>query len=283
MNSMKGDFFNEYLENKVRYVIESYQLIKADERIAVALSGGKDSVLTLYLLKRLVDVLNFELIAIFIDEGISGYRDEGLKIARQHARELGVELVEKSFIEEFEFKIEDISTFYKSSCIPCGVFRRYLLNKTAYEMGIDKLATGHNLDDEIQSFLMSFVRADTRKFSKFGPILDKIHPKLIPRIKPLWNVPEREVGIWAVLNNVNVHFAECPYSKTSLRSKIRDFLNQMEAKRPGTKINILKSFNCTFKSLKTSNNLIECEKCGEPSSSLICKVCEMISDIYQVI
>jgi len=103
---------------------------------------------------------------------------------------------------------------YQSACIPCGVFRRQLLNKISYELGADKVATGHNLDDEIQSFLMSFAKADFRRFSKFGPKLDRIHPKMVPRIKPLWKIPEKDVGIWAVMNKVDVHFAECPYSHT---------------------------------------------------------------------
>lgn len=93
-----------------------------------------------------------------------------------------------------------------------------VLNKTAFELDAKKIATGHNLDDEIQSFLMSFARGDLIKFSKFGPELDVIHPKLIPRIKPLWNTPEKDVGIWGVLNNINIHFDECPYSSFIIKS-----------------------------------------------------------------
>ena len=124
--------------------------------------------------------------------------------------------------------------------------RRQLLNKISCELGADKLATGHNLDDEIQSFLMSFAKADFRRFSKFGPKLDRIHPGLVPRIKPLWKVPEKDVGIWALMNNVDVHFAECPYSQTSLRAKVKHYLNQMEGWRKGTKLSILKSFSEIF-------------------------------------
>ena len=202
-----------------------------------------------------------------------------MEAARKNAEETGIPLIEKSFLEEFNFKLEDIFSFYKSACIPCGVFRRYLLNKTAYEVGACKIATGHNLDDEIQSFLMTFARADFRRFSKFGPKLDAIHKKLIPRIKPLWNVPEKDVGIWAVLNNIDVHFAECPYSYLSARSKMKGFLNKMESEKKGTKKNILKSFNKTFQFEKKPAILYECEKCGEPSSMDVCKACEMVEEI----
>ncbi|HML04957.1 MAG TPA: TIGR00269 family protein [Methanobacterium sp.] len=276
---VKKDEFNEIIENTVRKTVEEYNLLEKGEKIAVALSGGKDSILTLHMLNKFKEELDIDLVAITIDEGIKGYRNEGLNAARKNAEEAEVELIEKSFFNEFNFNLDDIFSNYKSACIPCGVFRRYLLNRTAYEVGASKIATGHNMDDEIQSFIMSFARADFRRFSKFGPKLDTIHPKLIPRIKPLWKVPEKDVGTWAVLNEVKVHFAECPYSHMSARSKMKEFLNKMESKRKGTKANILKSFDRTFQFEKKSASLYECEKCGEPSSLNICKACEMLEEI----
>lgn len=280
---MHAHDFNTYLEDKVKSTIESYKLLKPSEKIAVALSGGKDSVLTLHLLNKFRKAFNFELVAISVDEGISGYRSEGIKIAEENAVDLGVEFIRRSFREEFGFKVDDIPSLYKSACIPCGVFRRYLLNKTAYEVGASKIATGHNLDDEVQSYLMSFARADFRKFGKFGPKLDTIHPRLIPRIKPLWNIPEEEIKTYVSWNNMKVQLGKCPYSHMSLRSKIRDFLNKMEAKKPGIKAAMLESFKKTFKPHETFPKLYECEKCGETSSSKICKVCEMMHDINKVI
>jgi uncharacterized protein (TIGR00269 family) len=279
MGTWSKEKFNQNLEKRVRKLIQEYKLLQKNDKVAIALSGGKDSVLTLHLLSKFREEYNLQLKAISIDEGISGYREDGLKSARKNAKRFGVKLVEKSFQEEFGFKLDGISQCYKSSCIPCGVFRRYLLNKTAHELDADKLATGHNRDDEVQSFLMSFARADFRRFSKFGPKLDKIHPKMVPRIKPLWNTPEKEVGTWAVLNQVDVHFAECPYSQQSLRAKLKAYLNNIEEKRPGTKKNLLLSFQSSFKNQKDLIELVECEKCGQASSLEICKACEMLEEI----
>ena len=279
MRSLDPEQFNKYIRENVRGVIDDYQLIKRRDKVAVGLSGGKDSILTLHILVELLEELDFEIFAVSIDEGISGYRCDGIAAARKNAEKLGVELIEGSFKEEFGFSLEQVANIYPSACIPCGVFRRQLLNKISHELGADKVATGHNLDDEIQSFLMSFAKADIRRFSKFGPKLDKIHPKLVPRIKPLWKVPEKDVGIWAVMNNVDVHFAECPYSKTSLRAKVKNYLNQLESKRPGTKLSILESFSKTFKFQKKSIIIGLCKKCGQPSSLDICKACEMVEDI----
>ena len=279
MKSLDPLEFNQYIVNQAREVIIDYNLIKPKDKVAVGLSGGKDSVLTLYLLADLVDELDFELVAVSIDEGISGYRGEGINVARIIASKLDVELVEGSFKKEFGYTLDEITDLYQSACIPCGVFRRYLLNKISNELGADKLATGHNLDDEIQSFLMSFSKADFRRFSKFGPKLDRIHPKLVPRIKPLWKIPEKDVGIWAVMNGIDVHFAECPYSNTSLRAKVKNYLNQLESERHGTKISILKSFSKTFNFQKKEIIVGQCKQCGEASSLNICKACEMVEDI----
>lgn len=279
METLDKEKFNYNLEERVRKLIKEYKLLENGEKVAIALSGGKDSILTMFILENICNEFNLQLVAISIDEGISGYREDGLETARKYADSLEIELIEKSFEEEFGLQLDQIHSLYKSACIPCGVFRKHALNKTAHQLGADKLATGHNLDDEVQSYLMSFARADFRRFSKFGPKLDRIHPQLVPRIKPLWRIPEKDVGIWAILNEVEVHFAECPYSQTSLRAKLKNYLNRLEEDYPGTKLNILESFEKTFKPNKTLIELFKCEKCGEASSLSICKACEMIDEI----
>lgn len=279
MTILKKDDFNKKIFSKIENLIVQYNLIENGDNIAIALSGGKDSVLTLHALVKYQNISNidFDLTAISVDEGIRGYRHHGIDSAVKNTEKLGVDLIEKSFYEEVGFTLDDIYHHFKSACIPCGVFRRNILNKTAFEIGADKIATGHNLDDEIQSFLMSFSRADTVKFSKFGPMLSMIHPKLIPRIKPLWNTSEKDVGTWAVMNNIDIHLDECPYSSISLRGKTKNFLNQTESKNPGTKENIMESFKKMMLNIKTpKNNINECKKCGEPSSGLTCKACEII-------
>lgn len=283
MKQLDQDSFNSYIKNSARNVIKDYELIKPKERVAVGLSGGKDSVLTLHLLSDFMEEFDFELFAVSIDEGISCYREEGLEAARANASKLDVELVEVSFQEEYGFTLDEVNGIYQSACIPCGVFRRQLLNRVSNELGADKVATGHNLDDEIQSFLMSFAKADFRRFSKFGPSLDRIHPKLVPRIKPLWKIPEKDVGIWAVMNGVEVHFAECPYSQTSMRSKVKSYLNQLEGKRKGTKLAILESFSKTFEFQKKHVEIGICRLCGEPTSLDICKACEMDVEIKKML
>jgi len=281
MSILNKKEFNEKLFTRIGNLIEDYKLVEKDDSIAIALSGGKDSVLTLHALANYQKSSNFDfdLIAISVDEGIKDYRHHGIFTAIANTKELDIELIQKSFKEELNFALDDIYSNFKSACIPCGVFRRNILNKTAYSIGANKIATGHNLDDEIQSFLMSFARADTLKFSKFGPKLDQIHPKLVPRIKPLWNTKEKDVGTWAILNNISIHLDECPYSSLSLRSKTKNFLNNIESKYPGSKLTIMESFKKSFNIETPVANLNECEKCGEPSSANVCKACEILDII----
>lgn len=278
MVKIDKDEFNQKMFTRIFSLIEDYHLINENENIAIGLSGGKDSVLTLYALSEYKKRCNFDfnLVAIAVDEGINGYRESGISSAVKNAEICNVDLIVESFKDNFDYNLDDIYMIFKSACIPCGVFRRHILNKVSYEWGADKIATGHNLDDEIQSFLMSFARGDTLKFSKFGPELNKIDEKLVPRIKPLWNTPEKEVGMWAVINDIDIHLEECPYSSLSLRSKIKSFLNNAENSSPGLKQNILSSFIKSLNVEAENPKLYECVNCGEPTSSNICKACEIL-------
>ncbi|MDR2873539.1 MAG: TIGR00269 family protein [Methanobrevibacter sp.] len=277
MSVINKEKFNEELFSNIKNLINKYKLIQDKDIIAIGLSGGKDSVLTLKALsdfKNESNFIEFDIIAISVDEGIKNYRMNGIKFTKKITKELGIELIIKSFKEEMGYEIDEIHQYFKSACIPCGVFRRNILNKTAYEIGADKIATGHNMDDEIQSYLMTFSRADILKFSKFKPLSDKIHPKLVPRIKPLWKTSEKNVGIWAVINEIPIHFDECPYSSLSLRGKTKTFLNQKESEYPKTKINIMNSFMKIFNIKSATAKVGDCKICGEPSSSNTCMACK---------
>ncbi|MBE6493158.1 MAG: TIGR00269 family protein [Methanosphaera stadtmanae] len=276
--------FNKYVENNVFNTLTEYNLISNNEKIMVGISGGKDSILTLHMLYnyKLNSEIDFEIEAVCIDEGITGYREHGIQTAIENCEKLNIPLTISSFKNEWNYDLDEIHDLYKSSCMPCGVYRRYLLNKISDEHNCDKIATGHNMDDEIQSFLMTFSRNDQNKFSKFGPKLDKIHEKMVPRIKPLWQLPEKDVGIWCILNDIPIHSEECPYSTTSLRSDVKNYLNKLEEKNRGIKKDIFESFKNTFKIPQKEVELVICEKCRQPTATSPCKACRMTSEINNI-
>ena len=169
--------FIQSIDEKVLKTIRQNKLIDKGDKVLMALSGGKDSVVALHILNDLQERNIIDLTAVTINEGISGYREEGIKIASQNAKILGVNHRIVSFQEYFGLTLDDMmknqaleSDNKRHACTYCGVFRRYLLNKKARELGATKLATAHNLDDEAQSILMNVLRGDYLRFKRLGVI-----------------------------------------------------------------------------------------------------------------
>ena len=272
--------FIRTFENKVRRTINRNKMVQTGDKIAVGLSGGKDSSTLLYLLNKLCkDRKDVELFAITVDEGIEGYRKDSIEIAKGLCKSLGIKHRITSYKEHFgktlDQKLKTSKDF--NACTYCGVARRWSLNKMAKDLGATKLAVGHNLDDETQSILMDYLKGDLTRLIRLDPQL-KPKDEFVRRIKPLRGVAEKEVGLFAFLKGLKIQEDECPYS-SGMRFEIRDFLNKMENERPGTKLNILETFEKILPALKETikteeGQIFSCEKCGEPSSSKICKTCE---------
>ncbi|MDI6826028.1 MAG: TIGR00269 family protein [Candidatus Aenigmarchaeota archaeon] len=278
--------FVKNIEKRVKKTISTNKLIEKGDRIAVAHSGGKDSSNVLYLLNKIFsDNPNIELFAITIDEGIKGYRDKSVKKSESFCKKLGVKQHVFSFKKEFGFTIDQLSKKLKSGyCGSCGILKRYLLNKKARELGATKLATGHTLDDECQSIIMNVLRGDLLRFVRIGPMpLLAMHQKFVPRIKPLVLIPENESELFALVNNIPFHPKGCPYAVDNvLRGEVEEFLNNLEKCSPGIRYSLYESAHkiVTFvrKKFKTGK-ISTCEKCGEPSSRSVCKVCELIEKL----
>ena len=271
--------FIEYFENKVFKVIRQFDLLDKEENIGVAISGGKDSLAVLSILKKLSSKNpKIKITAIAIDEGISGYRDKTLEAAKKFCEENKVKLHIFSYKEEFELTLDEMLKILNvKPCTICGIFRRYLLNKKSRELKLTKLATGHNLDDECQSILMNQMRNDAKASARLGPKAGLAqNDKFVQRIKPLYLCTEKEVTTYAFLNGLLDNFNECPNAVHSFRAQVRDTLNELENKFPGTKYSIVNSFLQTLPYLKDKfkdGKIRSCRKCDEPSSNETCNTC----------
>jgi uncharacterized protein (TIGR00269 family) len=276
------DHFIQYFERRVKKDIKKQGRTENNSRIGIAISGGKDSTVALYFTSDIFSKrANIDLVAITVDEGIQGYRDESIKIARANCKKLGIEHYVVSFKDMVGKTMDEIvSTDDKiGECSYCGVFRRLCLNKKSKELGINKLVTGHNLDDMAQSILMNFVNGDMQKLARIGPH-KKIQPGLVPRVLPLRTIPEKEVALYAIIKNIEFHDGECPYSTRALRGDFRDIIDNLEYKNPGTRHSILNSYESIRDLLLEKYppaELNECKRCGEPTSQDICKAC-MLKD-----
>lgn len=161
------DHFISYFEAKVEETLLSGGMIAEKERIAVAVSGGKDSTALLFCLYRLLSGREVELVAITVDEGIAGYRDDTIQAAKAIARQLGVKQHMVSFREEYGQSLDRMVVGrHVAPCTYCGVFRKHALNRAARALGADKIATGHNLDDEAQTVMMNYLKGDLERLMR---------------------------------------------------------------------------------------------------------------------
>ncbi len=282
------DHFLSSVEKKVKKNIRINNLIESCDRIAVAASGGKDSMTVLNIMNSIVSPRkDMKLVVISVDEGIKGYRDRSIRVVKAFCREHNLEHHTVMFRKELGKTTDSIVKDIKSGkqkdfdnpCTFCGVARRYLLNKKARELKCNKLCLGHNLDDEVQSILMNYMRGDLERASRMGPKPVVYDKKFVARIKPLRVIPEKETSLYALLKGLDFHNTECPY-RSGMRNEIREFLQAMESKHSGIKFTILEAFDRMLPYIRELVSREEkkvwyCANCGEPSSRKVCNTCEL--------
>jgi len=279
-----GDCFRNSIVEKSRRTIAKYRMIGHGDKVGVAVSGGKDSLSLLRVLHQLAGSNGTELVAISVDEGVSGYRDEAISHARTVTQGLGVEHVIVSYKGLFGFSLDEALNWDTerevSSCSFCGVFRRRAIDEAASEAGVSVVATAHNLDDYIQTFMMNLLHGDIARLGWLDPnYVDRSFP--VRRVKPFMEIYEEEVALFAYISGIPFQSVSCPYMHEGLRSEVRDFLDKMEAGHPGMKNVLLRSsLDVISRYSRTSEKeTIPCSSCGRPSSSGLCNVCRMKATI----
>jgi cytoplasmic tRNA 2-thiolation protein 1 len=290
--SLCADCFRESTVEKVRRTISKFGMLRRGERIGVAVSGGKDSLSLLKILHEL-DGGRGDLVALTVDEGVKGYRDEAIEHVRAVCGELGVEVVLVSYSDLFGFSLDQALDWKDerelTSCSMCGVFRRRAIDEAAVRAKVDVVATAHNLDDYVQTFMMNLLHGDVERLSWLDPsTYDEDFP--VRRVKPFTEVYEEEVALYAYLSKIPFQSASCPYMHEGLRSEVRDYLNELESKHPGMKNVLLASaLDVTSRLSKGERGADEppakkttpCVKCGKPSSKGVCGVCRMTEIVWQ--
>jgi conserved hypothetical protein TIGR00269 len=275
-------FCLNHLEGSIRERAERIVAsgLQAGDRVGIALSGGKDSTVLLYLLHSICAFRNdIELVTITVDEGICGYREHSLLAARWHAQRLGVPHQEVRFTEIAGATLDTIVRGREEqSCTLCGVLRRKALLQLAREHGITVIATGHCLNDEAQTILMNVLRGDRAGLLR-NPVRDA---RFIPRIKPLRTVSEKEITVYAMATGIYTDLPECPYAHHALRSEVRKMVDRFEFEKPGTMARIL-SFPDTLRArgepVPADSAPVPCDRCGEPSLSGLCRACRLLDSI----
>lgn len=279
------EHFAKYFERKVRRTIRKYNMLKKNDHVVVATSGGKDSLSLLHILAKIASKNpGLRITALLIDEGIKGYREKTVERLEKYAKEHGVNYRVASFKEYLGITLDEIVSKSRELGLPyqpcsyCGVFRRYLLNKVTRELGGTVLATAHNLDDAVQTYLMNIIENSWDRVSKLGPVVEPDVPGVFPRrIKPFYEVLEKETALYALLNGlITPEYEQCPYAQYNIRFTIRRLLNELEERYPGTKYKLLRSLLSAIKltqHTQAGHSRKTCILCGEPAAHPLCKAC----------
>jgi uncharacterized protein (TIGR00269 family) len=271
--------FSNSILRKTAKTISKYNMIHNDELVAVAVSGGKDSLTLLKIMNEMASNHNFRIKAITIDEGIPGYRNEALEIVENFCQNLNIELTTYSYKELFELTLDEALDLREnektSSCSICGTLRRRAMEYAAKDIGADVIATGHNLDDTLQTFVINMVSGDTNKVGWMDP---DTSGNSLRKIKPFCEIYESEIVFYAFTNNIPFQSEPCPHMNEGIRTEIREFLNSLENQHSGIKNNFYQSIIKVSQIVKDSNQKQKmiCEKCGSECTGTICSVCNMV-------
>jgi len=282
--SLCSECFTNSILRKTAKTISKYNMIKNGELVCVGVSGGKDSLALLDILKKMSDTHNFKIIAVTIDEGIPGYRDEALEIVTEFCKKLDVKLKIYSYKDLFDLTLEESLEMREdektSSCAICGTFRRRALDHAAEEIGADVIATGHNLDDGIQTFLINTLSGDTNKIGWMNPEKNSMK---IRKIKPFSAIYESEIVFYAFTNDLPFQSEPCPHMNEAIRTEIREFFNSLEENHVGIKNNMHNSVLKISQIMNESSDKKKriCDNCGNECSGKTCSVCNMITNLKE--
>jgi uncharacterized protein (TIGR00269 family) len=262
----------------VRRALHQFRMIEPDERILVAVSGGKDSLALWDLLVR----LGYRADGLYLGLGIGDYSDESGDYTRAFASSRGLDLIEVDLREHYGF---DVPTGAKAAkrvpCSACGLSKRHLFNQAAVDGGYDVVATGHNLDDEAAVLFGNVLRWSVDYLARQAPVLPARNG--FPRkVKPLVRLAEREMAAYCVVRGIDYQVEECPMAKGNRHLGYKEALNTIEAQSPGSKAafyfefldKAAHRFNAGF--ADDQEALLACERCGAPTPVEVCAFCRLV-------
>ncbi len=214
------------LLSRARRAVDDYKMISANDKIAVGVSGGKDSLAllcTLFELKRFYPE-QFSVVAITLDMGFEG---SDLSPLEDFYKSLGVEYrIERTNLSDIIFNVRKET----NPCSLCARMRRGMLHDIAKEMGCNKIALGHHYDDVLDTFMLNLFNEG--RLGTFSPVtyLDR---KDITMIRPFVMTRESEISAFVQNNDIPVIKSLCPEDKHTDREKYNELLNKLEAENEG--------------------------------------------------
>ncbi|MFQ5658684.1 MAG: ATP-binding protein [Candidatus Methylomirabilales bacterium] len=269
--------FLAHVERQAQKTIDSEKMLSKEDRVLVAVSGGKDSLTLWEILLRLgYDTTGFHIVL-----GIGDYSPAAREKVEAYAQGKGLPLIVTELKEEYDFSVPELAlNTPRVPCSACGLSKRYLMNRTALEGGFTALATGHNLDDATSTLLGNLLHWQTEQLGRMEPARQATHPKLVKTVKPLVRLTERETLAYTMLRGIDYHEEECPNAAGATSLLYKDLLNQLEHASPGAKqsfyFGFLKKGRQAFAAEGDGVELRECEVCGQVTTTDACAFCRMM-------
>jgi uncharacterized protein (TIGR00269 family) len=275
------EHYPQWLERRIRRVADRYGMLDGVRRVAVAVSGGKDSVSLLHALAGLRGDYGFEIVGIHLDLGIGDYSRASAEAARRNFEMLGVEGRIVDLRARYGFSVpEAVRAVRRPACSTCGVVKRYALEEAAEDAGADALATGHNLDDAAQFVMMGYQSGDLEGLARLRPVIPAGRHYGVRSVKPLFLIYERDLAEYARIRGLPVAGAECPLRDRTSQGFIRRKLLEIEEGMPGFMLRLVQEFADGVQPALAERYLREedvgtCRICGRPTSKgrEICSFC----------
>jgi uncharacterized protein (TIGR00269 family) len=266
------NFFARQVERGIR----RQKLFSREDRILVALSGGKDSLS----LARELSRQAYNITGLYIDLGIPGSSDTAGKTVGAFCGLHGIPLLIVEAARE-DLAIPPIKErLRRPICSVCGRIKRRFFNRAALEGGYDVLATGHNLDDEVARLSSNVLRWDGAYLAHQSPLLEDENG-FVRKVKPLWRLSGFETAAYAFLTGIEHHRAPCPYSKGASFSVHKRLWRELEKAMPGRKLAFYRGFlergrpAFAEREGKADVLLAPCVRCGSPTSAGVCGTCRI--------
>ncbi|MFR2788695.1 MAG: tRNA 2-thiocytidine biosynthesis TtcA family protein [Clostridia bacterium] len=215
----------------MRKAIEEYKMIEEGDKIAVCLSGGKDSITMLHAFKNLQIFYpkKFDIIAVSVNPGFEFFDTSFLE---DICNKIDVPLfIEKSNAKEIVFDIRK----EKNPCSLCANLRRGVINSIANREGCNKIALGHNQDDVLETFLLNLLYAGN--IGTFSPVSYMDRSK-VTLIRPLVYTPEKEIKRYIKRNEISVMAKVCPMDGTSKREDMKNLIFSLSKNIPMIRANL---------------------------------------------
>lgn len=277
-----AEHFVDHVRNQVRTAIDQHRMVSYDERILVAVSGGKDS---LALWDVLLD-MGYRADGLYTDLGIGDYSSRSAQIVTRYAERRGATLHTVDLAADYGYDIPAAAALRRrSSCGVCGLSKRYVFNRAAVEHGYAVMATGHNLDDEAATLLGNVLRWQTEMLARQSPCLPA-RDGMCRKIKPLYRLGEREMAAYCVIRGLDYVVEECPMVAGNTVMRYKDALNDLERHSPGTKAAFLFGYLDRVRdehfhhAVSDQAEVLACRRCGQPTgirrrdgSAPVCAFC----------